>query len=85
MINLDTIKELYRTFQEKDYPAFLAICDPDLEWIQNVGFPGGKTYRGASNVVEGVFKSFNQEWQGWRFVIEEYLDAGRPRVRLIEW
>ena len=80
MSNLDTIKELYRTFREKDYPGFLTICDPELEWIQNEGFPGGKTYYGATNVVEGVFKSFNHEWQDWRFDIEEYLDAGKTII-----
>lgn len=76
MTNLDIIKELYRCFREKDYPAFLAICQPELEWIQNKGFPGGAVHYGASNVVEAVFKSFNNEWRDWRFDIEEYIDAG---------
>jgi len=76
MTNIDTIKALYRTFREKDYPAFVDICDPKLEWIQNTGFPGGKTHFGAGNVIEDVFKSFNHDWQDWRFDIEEYLDAG---------
>ena len=71
MTNLDIIKELYRTFRENDYSAFLDICDPELQWIQNEGFPGGKTHYGASNVVEGVFKFFNHDW---RFEIEEYFD-----------
>jgi len=39
MINFDTIKQRYRTFWEEDYPAFVAICNPDLEWTQrNPGF-----------------------------------------------
>jgi len=51
MTNLEIIQELYRAFREKDYDAFLRICTPDLEWIQNEGFPRGATYRGAKAVV----------------------------------
>lgn len=76
MTNLELIKELYRAFREKDYDAFLKICTPDIEWIQNPGFPGGKTYIGAQAVIEEVFKAFNSDWQSWSFEIEQYLDAG---------
>ncbi len=43
MNNLEVIEELYRAFREQDYDAFLRICTPDLEWIQNDGFPRGAT------------------------------------------
>lgn len=80
MTNLELIKELYRAFREKDYDAFLKICTCDLEWIQNPGFPGGKTYIGAQAVIEGVFKAFNNDWQSWSFEIEQYLDAGETII-----
>ena len=51
MTNFEVIQELYRAFREKDYDAFLHICAPSLEWIQNEGFPQGATYRGAEAVV----------------------------------
>lgn len=76
MTNLDVVRELYRSFRERDYEAFLRICSPDLEWIQNEGFPRGSTKRSAQAVVEQVFKTFNHDWDNWRFDIEEYLDAG---------
>lgn len=57
MTNLQVVQELYRAFREKDYDAFLNLCTSDLEWIQNQGFPQGKTYRGATAVVEEVFKA----------------------------
>lgn len=75
MNNIDVIQELYRAFQEKDYDAFRQICTPDLEWIQNEGFPRSSTRRGADAVVESVFKAFNNDWKAWRFQIEEYLDV----------
>ncbi len=75
MTNLEIIKELYRSFSTKDYEAFLNICSPELEWIQNPGFPNGKRHEGAEAVVENVFKSFNTTWTDWDFHIEEYLEA----------
>jgi uncharacterized protein len=82
MNNIEVIKELYRVFQEKDYDAFRQICTPDLKWIQNKGFPRGSTHRGADAVIEGVFKAFNNDWDTWRFQIEEYLDTGHSVVVL---
>lgn len=82
MNNIEVIQELYRIFRAQDYDAFGIICAPDLEWIQNKGFPRGSTYRGADAVIESVFKVFNQDWDTWRFQIEEYLDAGYSVVVL---
>jgi hypothetical protein len=80
MTNLELIKELYRAFREKDDDAFLKICTPNIEWIQNPGFPEGKTYIGAQAVIEGVFKAFNNDWKSWSFEIEQYLDAGEEII-----
>lgn len=76
MTNRAIIEELYRAFREKDYQAFKQICVPEIEWIQNEGFPRGATRRGAQTVIDDVFKAFNNDWEDWRFQIEEYLDAG---------
>jgi ketosteroid isomerase-like protein len=76
MTNLEVVQELYRAFREKDYDAFLHICTPDLEWIQNEGFPRGTTYRGAEAVVEGVFRANDERWEMFSFQIDQYLDAG---------
>ena len=80
MTNLEVIQELYRAFREKDYDAFLQLCTPNLEWIQNEGFPRGATRQGAEAVVEGVFKVFNHDWESWSFDIEQYIDAGETVI-----
>jgi tRNA nucleotidyltransferase (CCA-adding enzyme) len=76
MTNLEVIQELYRAFREKDDAAFLRICRPDLEWIQNEGFPQGATYRGAAAVIEGVFKANDAQWEAFSYQIEQLLEAG---------
>ncbi|GJD23529.1 hypothetical protein RIVM261_084850 [Rivularia sp. IAM M-261] len=76
MNNIELIQELYRAFREKDYDAFQRISTEDLEWIQNEGFPDGATYKGALEVIEGVFKANNNNWKDFAFHIEQYLDAG---------
>lgn len=76
MTNLEVVRELYRAFHEKDYDAFRLICTPELEWMQNEGFPNGATYRGTEAVIEGVFKSNDERWDEFSFHIEQYLDAG---------
>lgn len=75
MTNIEVIQELYRTFRDSDYGAFKQICDSNLEWIQNRGFPKGSTNYGPDAVIENVFKAFNHDWSFWSFNIEEYLDA----------
>ncbi|MBE9048214.1 nuclear transport factor 2 family protein [Pleurocapsales cyanobacterium LEGE 10410] len=75
MTNIEVIQELYRTFRDSDYGAFKQICDPNLEWIQNRGFPNGSINYGTDAVIKNVFKAFNHDWSSWCFNIEEYLDA----------
>ncbi|AUX47499.1 hypothetical protein SOCE26_090200 [Sorangium cellulosum] len=82
MSNLALIEQLYRAFKERDYASFRRLCAPDLEWIQNEGFPGGGTHRGVDAVVSGVFEAFGNEWSMWRFSLEECLDAGRSMIVL---
>ncbi len=80
MTNLEVIHELYRCFRTQDYEGFLQICSPDLEWIQNPGFPGGSTWQGAQTVVDCVFKTFYRDWASWSFEIVQYLDAGETII-----
>jgi uncharacterized protein len=75
MNNIEVVQELYRAFREKDYDAFRRISTNDLEWIQNKGFPGGATYKGASEVIEAVFKANQNNWEGFAYNIEQFLNA----------
>lgn len=74
--NIKIIEELYSAFKSKDYESFSQICDKNIRWNQNPGFPRGGSYIGYEEVVENVFKLFDITWDEWRFDIEDYFEAG---------
>lgn len=74
--NIKIIEALYRSFKDKDHQAFSNICDNNIRWKQNPGFPKGSSYTGSEEVIENVFKSFDTDWDEWVFEIEDYHDAG---------
>ncbi len=78
--NLDVIHELYRAFKEKDYVSFKEICDENIIWNQNPGFPSGKNYIGAKEVIDNVFMSFDETWNEWEFEISQFYDAGKTII-----
>ena len=78
--NLETIKDLYTFFRDKDYESFRKICDENIMWNQNPGFPKGKSYKGADEIVNNVFKSFDENWKEWKFNISQFYDAGNTIV-----
>lgn len=80
MNNIKVVQELYQAFREQDYDTFSRLSTEDIEWIQNEGFPSGATYKGASAVIEGVFKANNDKWSDFAYHIEEILDAGNSVI-----
>jgi uncharacterized protein len=83
--NLETIQQLYTAFANKDRQAILQLFAPDIEWIQNEGFPGGGRHVGATAVLDDVFARFRVEWEAWEAPVHEWLDAGHTIVALGEY
>jgi ketosteroid isomerase-like protein len=73
---VDVVKRMYDSFRARDYDAFERLCAPDIEWIQNEGFPGGGFRVGPRAVFDHVFTANGERWAGFGFEIEQYLDAG---------
>ena len=82
MSNNDLIRAFYKSFRSGDYAAFAELCDPDIEWVQNEGFPYGGRHQGPLAVVEGVFRRLSSHWEAWGFDLREILDAGDSVVVL---
>lgn len=82
MDNVETAGEMYRLFKQRDNEGIRKLFDPEIEWIQMDGFPGGGRYVGADAIFDGIFSGFREEWEGWRAVVETFLDAGESVVAL---
>ncbi|MEE8104816.1 MAG: nuclear transport factor 2 family protein [Planctomycetota bacterium] len=82
MNNLETVRELYEAFEEKDAERVRAVLHRDVEWIQCAGFPGGDHRRGADAVIDKVFGGLRSEWEGFSAPIDEFVDGGRTVVVL---
>ena len=75
MSSIEIIETLYRAFESKDYELFSKICDADIEWIQNKGFPNGGHHHGTEAVIQNVFKRFDNDWGYFKFDIEEMVES----------
>ncbi|YAF96389.1 MAG: nuclear transport factor 2 family protein [Nodularia sp. CChRGM 3473] len=85
MSNLAIIERLYTAFKERDTKTIYEIFDPQIEWIQNEGFPGGGRHIGTEAVLNDVFAKFRLDWDTWQAVVEEWLDAGDTIIALGEY
>lgn len=83
--NLQIVQQLYLAFAKKDRETILRIFSPDIEWVQNEGFPGGGRHLGATAVLDGVFARFRVEWETWEAPVHEWLDAGDTIVAIGEY
>ncbi|MBY0589638.1 nuclear transport factor 2 family protein [bacterium] len=85
MTNLEIVQRMYAAFGERDRDTILAIFDPQIEWVQNEGFPGGGRHVGAEAVLTDVFAKFRLEWDVWQAVVTEWLDAGEAIIAIGEY
>jgi len=74
--SLALVQSLYIAFASRDRDRILAILHPDVEWIQNEGFPGGGLHKGAIHVLDGILSQFRRDWDNWRARVTEWHDAG---------
>jgi ketosteroid isomerase-like protein len=72
---LAVVQGMYAAFRGRDFSAFAALCTPDVEWIQNEGFPGGGRRIGPRAVFDHVFAANAERWAGFGYDIEQYLEA----------
>ncbi len=85
MSNVDVVKRLYEAFGRRDRDTILALLHPDIEWVQNEGFPGGGRHVGVEAVLEDVFAKFRRDWDVWQAPVREWLDAGEIVVAVGEY
>lgn len=74
--NRELVQELYSAFASRDRDRILAIMHPDIEWIQNDGFPGGGLHQGAGHVLDDVLSQFRRDWDQWKAAVAEWHQDG---------
>jgi hypothetical protein len=85
MTNLEIVKGMYDAFARRDAAAIRQYFHPDIEWIQNDGFPDGGRHVGIDTLVNEVFPRLRTQWDDWQVIVSEYLDAGQTIVALGEY
>jgi hypothetical protein len=80
--NLSLVQSLYSAFASRDRERILSILHPDIEWIQNEGFPGGGLHKGAARVLDDVLSQFRRDWDNWRARVTEWHDAGETIIAI---
>jgi len=83
--NLETVQRLYDAFAKRDTQRIREIFAPDIEWIQNEGFPNGGRHRGTDAVVNDVFGVFRKEWKEFKSVVAQWIESGDTVIALGEY
>ncbi len=76
MNNLEVVQNLYKWFAKKDFDKIRTILSPNIEWIQNQGFPNGGVHHGIEQVLSGVLTNFKKDWKSWNAIVNQWLDSG---------
>jgi len=76
----DVIRAHYDASARGDLDGMLAPLAPDADWTEAAGFPYAGTYTGPSEVAAGVFGRIAQDWDGYRFELDELVDGGTTVV-----
>ena len=82
MENLDTVKGMYHAVANGDFPAFLNVMDPRIEWNEAENFPyaDGNPYIGPDAVAGGVFGRIAADWEYWTLSDLEYHETNGDMV-----
>lgn len=78
---IETVQAMFAAFREKDAEGIRRVMHPEIEWIQNAGFPGGH-WRGVDDVLGNAFTRLRTEWTDWRADVTEWLEAGESVVAI---
>jgi ketosteroid isomerase-like protein len=79
----NALREAYAAFNRNDIPAFLQICDPQIEWIELVEFPDGGTYRGRDAVRAHLAKG-REAWAEGGCEPQRIIVAGDRIIQFVD-
>jgi ketosteroid isomerase-like protein len=79
--DVQTVRSAYDAFNRQDIPAVLATYDEAIEWTERGGgrAPAG-TFRGPQAVANEVFALVPANFDEFRAIPEQFIDAGEHVV-----
>jgi ketosteroid isomerase-like protein len=78
------VRSIYDALATGDIPGVLGRMAGDIEWNEAENFPyaDGNPYVGPDAIVSGIFMRLGGDWDGFKVVPDEFLDAGETVVVL---
>jgi hypothetical protein len=74
-VETEALREAYAALNRNDIPAFVKVCDPQIERIEPADFPQGGTYHGLEAVKAHVSKG-RGTWAEGSCEPERFIVAG---------
>lgn len=73
--NVEIVRALFQAFNEGEYGRCFDFIDPDVEWEDPRGIPGGGLHRGHDGVA-AWFARWLAAWEHFAVQAEGFTDAG---------
>ena len=80
MSNLDIVSAHYAASAEGNIDKMMAHVSPQVRWTEMAGFPCAGTWVGPRAVADNVFAVLGRDWIGYRFELQNLIDAGEHIV-----
>ena len=77
--NMEIPYRLAEITNRRDLEAYLALCDPEIEWTPFRASVEGRAYRGHSEVGMSL-KEVWRDWEDWQGDVERVIDLGNDSV-----
>jgi ketosteroid isomerase-like protein len=75
MSGREALSAAFEEFAQGDFRSVTRLYDPDVEWIEHRGVPGGGEFGGFDQVRQG-FRGWLSSWDRYRLGLIELLESG---------
>ncbi len=82
--NVEVMQRFHDAFNRRDVDAFLALMHPDVELVPITARLEGTVYRGHA-AVRAFLESFDEDWEVFETVPDEFQDFGDCVMSLGTW
>jgi ketosteroid isomerase-like protein len=77
--NVEIGRLLVDASNRREKAAFVALCDPDLEWVPPAEWPETATIRGVEAVWDFIVE-LDEPWEEGAYELVEVVDGGGDKV-----